>query len=65
MQVADRCETCKYVSGTEKLVLHVPQFQKIGVCGEFPGGARICHYGPNKCFMEGYFNICSESLTFG
>jgi hypothetical protein len=37
--------------------LQALQFQEVGICRKFPGGASTSHYWSNQCFMEGYFNV--------
>jgi hypothetical protein len=37
----------KVANGAENLILQVLQFQKMGFCRKFPGGASIIHYRSN------------------
>jgi len=56
MQFAYRCAPWKVTSRAESLVLRALQFQKIGVCRKFSGGAGVSHC-PNESFVEGQFNV--------
>jgi hypothetical protein len=42
MQFADWCAPWKFANSAENHVLQALQFQKIGVCRKFPGGASDC-----------------------
>jgi hypothetical protein len=44
VKIADWRAPWKISNGVEKLVLQALQFQEVGVCRKFPGGASISHY---------------------
>jgi hypothetical protein len=48
----------------ENFVLQALQFQSMVVCSKLPDRASIGYDTPNKCFVEGQFNISAQSLTF-
>jgi hypothetical protein len=43
VQLADRCAPRKFANSVENLVLQALQFQKVGICRKFPGGASQSH----------------------
>jgi len=51
-QFAYRCVPWKVIILWENLILHVLQFQNVGVCRELPGWVDIRYYRFNECFME-------------
>jgi hypothetical protein len=52
MQLAGPCVPWKIASSAKNVVLEVLQFQNMGVCSKFAGGAGISHYRKNEYLME-------------
>jgi hypothetical protein len=44
VQLAKRCAPWKFTNGAENFVLQALQFQEVGICRKFPGGASTSHY---------------------